>query len=34
VTQVREALRAGGGLGGDLPTTGSVERLAAEGGIG
>ena len=33
VTEVREALRAGGGLGGELPV-GSEERLAAEGGIG
>ncbi|MGH2380816.1 MAG: ABC transporter ATP-binding protein, partial [Candidatus Limnocylindria bacterium] len=33
VTEVREALRAGGGLGGDAPV-GSEERLAAEGGIG
>jgi NitT/TauT family transport system ATP-binding protein len=33
VTEVREALRAGGGLGGDLPGA-SAERMAAEGGIG
>ena len=33
VTEVREALRAGGGLGGE-PTLASDERLAAEGGIG
>ena len=33
VTEVREALRAGGGLGGDVPV-GSEERLAAEGGVG
>ena len=33
VTEVREALRAGGGLGGE-PAIGSEERLAAEGGIG
>ena len=33
VTEVREALRAGGGLGGE-PVIGSEERLAAEGGIG
>jgi NitT/TauT family transport system ATP-binding protein len=33
VTEVREALRAGGGLGGEPPLA-SEERLAAEGGIG
>jgi NitT/TauT family transport system ATP-binding protein len=33
VTDVREALRAGGGLGGE-PALASDERLAAEGGIG
>ena len=33
VTEVREALRAGGGLGGEPPLA-SDERLAAEGGIG
>ena len=33
VTEVREALRAGGGLGGELGVA-SEERLAAEGGIG
>ena len=33
VTEVREALRAGGGLGGE-PALASEERLAAEGGIG
>jgi NitT/TauT family transport system ATP-binding protein len=33
VTEVREGLRAGGGLGGEPPLT-SDERLAAEGGIG
>jgi NitT/TauT family transport system ATP-binding protein len=33
VTEVREALRAGGGLAGDLPDA-SVERVSAEGGIG
>ncbi len=34
VTEVREALRAGGGLVGDAPSAASQERLAAEGGIG
>ncbi len=34
VTEVREALRAGGGLVGDAPGAASQERLAAEGGIG
>jgi hypothetical protein len=35
VTEVREALRAGGGLDGEPPSgSASVERLAAEGGIG
>jgi len=35
VTEVREALRAGGGLDGEPPSgVASVERLAAEGGIG
>jgi len=34
VTEVREALRADGGLGGEPPLVGSEERLAAEGGIG
>ena len=33
VTEVREALRTGGGLGGEAPLA-SDERLAAEGGIG
>ena len=33
VTEVREALRAGGGLGGE-PQMASEERVAAEGGIG
>ena len=33
VTEVREALRAGGGLEGEAPTA-SAERMAAEGGIG
>jgi NitT/TauT family transport system ATP-binding protein len=33
VTEVREALRAGGGLGGEPPLA-SEDRLAAEGGIG
>ena len=33
VTEVREALRAGGGLGGEPPLA-SDQRLAAEGGIG
>jgi len=33
VTEVREALRAGGGLETDLPTA-SADRLSAEGGIG
>jgi NitT/TauT family transport system ATP-binding protein len=33
VTEVREALRAGGGLGGEPPLA-SEERLTAEGGIG
>ena len=34
VTEVREALRAGGDLRGDAPSSASDERLAAEGGIG
>ncbi|HET9417536.1 MAG TPA: ABC transporter ATP-binding protein, partial [Candidatus Limnocylindria bacterium] len=33
VTEVREALRAGGGFDADAPTA-SVDRMSAEGGIG